>query len=80
MGFEKMWLITVAIIAIVAPSALAKEFVVGDEKGWTVNFDYQTWAAGKDFRVGDKLSTFYHLQLSSFALYHSVFYITLMTL
>ncbi|KAF3448442.1 hypothetical protein FNV43_RR09155 [Rhamnella rubrinervis] len=54
MAFEKM-LITIAMIAIAAPSALAKEFVVGDEKGWTVNFDYQTWAAGKDFRVGDKL-------------------------
>lgn len=58
MAFEKMFMVTIAIIAIVAPSALAKEFVVGDDKGWTVNFDYQTWAAGKDFRVGDKLSTF----------------------
>ncbi|KAI9184904.1 hypothetical protein LWI28_002329 [Acer negundo] len=30
-------------------------FVVGDGKGWTIIFDYQAWAEGKDFRVGDKL-------------------------
>ncbi|KAH7514058.1 hypothetical protein FEM48_Zijuj11G0048200 [Ziziphus jujuba var. spinosa] len=48
-------LITIAIIGVLAPSALAKEFVVGDEKGWTINFDYQAWAEGKDFRVGDRL-------------------------
>ncbi|KAK4851479.1 hypothetical protein QYF36_015550 [Acer negundo] len=35
----------------------AKEFVVGDRKGWTINFDYQAWAEGKDFRVGDKLGS-----------------------
>lgn len=57
MASAKM-LITIAIIAVLAPSALAKEFVVGNEKGWTINFDYQSWAAEKDFRVGDKLSTF----------------------
>ncbi|KAJ4830064.1 hypothetical protein Tsubulata_039598, partial [Turnera subulata] len=34
---------------------LAKEFVVGDEAGWKLGFDYQAWAKGKDFRVGDKL-------------------------
>ena len=47
------------IIAIVAffaiPSSLATEFMVGDEKGWSLDFDYQGWAAGKEFRVGDKL-------------------------
>jgi hypothetical protein len=31
------------------------EFMVGDDKGWTVNFDYQAWAKGKEFHVGDKL-------------------------
>ncbi|KAA3460193.1 mavicyanin-like [Gossypium australe] len=47
------------IIAIVAffavPSCLATEFTVGDEKGWSLDFDYQSWAAGKEFHVGDKL-------------------------
>ncbi|KAA8522311.1 hypothetical protein F0562_012984 [Nyssa sinensis] len=48
-------LITIAIVAVVAPPALATDFVVGDDKGWTTNFDYQAWAMGKEFRVGDKL-------------------------
>ncbi|KAG9148588.1 hypothetical protein Leryth_018302 [Lithospermum erythrorhizon] len=35
--------------------ALEKEFIVGDEAGWTLDFDYQRWAMGKEFHVGDKL-------------------------
>ncbi|XWS49014.1 hypothetical protein CRYUN_Cryun13aG0127200 [Craigia yunnanensis] len=46
----------IAVVALFAiPTSLATEFVVGDEKGWSLDFDYQGWAAGKDFRVGDKL-------------------------
>ncbi|KAF5750018.1 putative Blue copper protein precursor [Tripterygium wilfordii] len=45
-----------AIIAIViVPSVLATDFIVGDDGGWRNNFDYQAWANGKEFRVGDKL-------------------------
>ncbi|KAM1158958.1 hypothetical protein ACFX19_032749 [Malus domestica] len=47
--------IILVTLAIVAPSILATDFVVGDDKGWTINFDYQTWAQGKQFYVGDKL-------------------------
>ncbi|KAH7514059.1 hypothetical protein FEM48_Zijuj11G0048300 [Ziziphus jujuba var. spinosa] len=47
--------IILAIAAIFIPSISAVEFVVGDDKGWTVNFDYQSWAQGKVFRVGDTL-------------------------
>ncbi|KAK8599072.1 hypothetical protein V6N13_077012 [Hibiscus sabdariffa] len=39
----------------IVPSSLATEFTVGDEKGWHLDFDYQGWATGKEFRVGDKL-------------------------
>ncbi|CAK9173125.1 unnamed protein product [Ilex paraguariensis] len=49
------FLIAVTIVAAVVAPTLAKEFMVGDEKGWTNNFDYQAWAAGKEFHVGDKL-------------------------
>ncbi|KAK2983984.1 hypothetical protein RJ640_027309 [Escallonia rubra] len=46
----------IVILAIVSPALVsAKDFIVGDDKGWTTNFDYQTWAQGKDFRVGDRL-------------------------
>ncbi|KAG6636811.1 blue copper protein-like [Carya illinoinensis] len=48
-----------AILAILAPSILAKEIKVGDDKGWTINFDYQAWAKGKEFVVGEKLVFIY---------------------
>lgn len=44
------------MVAAIASSVTAKEFIVGDDKGWTLNFDYQAWAYGKKFVVGDKLS------------------------
>ncbi|XWS36601.1 hypothetical protein CRYUN_Cryun20dG0098700 [Craigia yunnanensis] len=44
------------LIATVLPAiTLGKEFIVGDQFGWTIGFDYKTWTAGKEFHVGDKL-------------------------
>ncbi|XVE64959.1 hypothetical protein DITRI_Ditri07aG0143500 [Diplodiscus trichospermus] len=49
-------LFIIAVVTLFAvPSSLATEFVVGDDKEWSLDFDYQGWAAGKEFRVGDKL-------------------------
>ncbi|XP_029126142.1 mavicyanin [Cajanus cajan] len=46
----------VAIATIFLPSiAMAKEFVVGDSHGWTLDFNYSAWAADKTFQVGDTL-------------------------
>ncbi|XP_062025427.1 blue copper protein 1a-like [Rosa rugosa] len=47
--------IILAILAIVTPSILASDFIVGDDKGWTNTVDYQAWAQGKLFYVGDNL-------------------------
>ncbi|KAF5202791.1 blue copper protein-like [Thalictrum thalictroides] len=45
-----------AIICIVIPRvAFATEYIVGDDSGWTIKFDYAAWAKDKEFRVGDKL-------------------------
>lgn len=55
MASSKLFIILV-IVAISVPSILATDFVVGDATGWTTKFDYQKWAEGKEFRVGDKLS------------------------
>jgi hypothetical protein len=44
-----------AIAAILVPSTLATEFLVGDETGWDINYDYQGWIRGKEFHVGDQL-------------------------
>ncbi|KAL4200359.1 hypothetical protein AMTRI_Chr03g149300 [Amborella trichopoda] len=36
-------------IVVLPAIVLAKDHVVGDEKGWTINFDYNAWAEGKEF-------------------------------
>lgn len=51
--------VLVIIATIFLPSiAIAKEFVVGDDRGWTIGFDYNAWAADKTFLLGDKLGKF----------------------
>lgn len=45
-------------------------FMVGDYSGWTLKFDYQAWAKGKKFTVGDILGMFdYKLEQNSFTLF-----------
>lgn len=58
MAYNSQLFIILATLALVAPSILATEFIVGDDKGWTINFDYQAWAQGKQFYVGDKLGNY----------------------
>ncbi|PHU05715.1 hypothetical protein BC332_26537 [Capsicum chinense] len=42
--------------APVAPApASPMEYWVGGDKGWAIDVDYQAWAKGKTFKVGDKL-------------------------
>lgn len=55
MASTKFFVALALISAVVAP-ALATDFIVGDENGWRTNFDYKTWAASKEFHVGDNLS------------------------
>jgi hypothetical protein len=42
-------------MALLSSIAMATDYVVGDEKGWTVDFNYTQWAQDKVFRVGDNL-------------------------
>nr|XP_011463792.1 PREDICTED: stellacyanin-like [Fragaria vesca subsp. vesca] len=55
MASTQHFVILAIILAIFAPSILATDYIVGDGKGWTINFDYQAWAQGKMFYVGDIL-------------------------
>ncbi|KAK9059257.1 hypothetical protein SSX86_021876 [Deinandra increscens subsp. villosa] len=48
-------LVFMATFLVLATSISAKEYIVGDENGWTLDFDYQTWAKDKVFVVGDTL-------------------------
>ncbi|KAK1376437.1 Phytocyanin domain-containing protein [Heracleum sosnowskyi] len=50
------FLVALALIStIVVPALATTEFIVGDDNGWRTSFDYQSWAASKEFHVGDKL-------------------------
>ncbi|KAG8648023.1 blue copper protein [Manihot esculenta] len=49
------FVIFVLFAAIVPSTTLAKDYIVGDDSGWTTNYDYQAWAQGKNFMVGDTL-------------------------
>ncbi|CAL5435701.1 unnamed protein product [Camellia sinensis] len=52
----RQFLFAFFIIAISLPAVtFAREFIVGDAAGWTTTYDYEGWAKGKEFRVGDKL-------------------------
>lgn len=56
MALSRALFLFALIASIFSTMAVAKDFVVGDEKGWTTLFDYQTWTTNKVFRLGDTLS------------------------
>ncbi|CAN4103743.1 unnamed protein product [Withania somnifera] len=68
------------ILSVAVSSSLAKEYVVGDKRGWSPGVDYHPWVYGKSFRVGDVLHFFYtpkvidvaSVDISSYALCESV--------
>ncbi|KAK1264109.1 hypothetical protein QJS04_geneDACA009421 [Acorus gramineus] len=54
MAFPQMF--AILAIAIILPSVvLSTKYIVGDDQGWTINFNYSKWTPGKTFRVGDSL-------------------------
>ncbi|XP_061946214.1 blue copper protein 1a-like [Populus nigra] len=55
MASRRVLAIFVLIAAIFPMTTLATEYIVGDESGWTLGFDYHAWAASKNFLVGDEL-------------------------
>ncbi|QCD97370.1 basic blue protein-like [Vigna unguiculata] len=42
-------------MVLLSSVAMATDYVVGDDKGWTLDFNYTVWAQDKVFRVGDNL-------------------------
>ncbi|XP_004306982.1 PREDICTED: uclacyanin-3-like [Fragaria vesca subsp. vesca] len=44
------------ILLVAAPAAVfGADHIVGDDQGWNSGVDYETWASGKTFTVGDTL-------------------------
>lgn len=48
--------VAAAILITLPGIAYATDYIVGDDLGWTVGFDYSQWAKDKKFSVGDTLS------------------------
>lgn len=58
MGSNKLVTLIAAVLILLPAIAMAKDIIVGDDGGWTLNFDYQAWAKDKVFQVGDTLGTY----------------------
>ncbi|KAI4985417.1 hypothetical protein ZWY2020_018047 [Hordeum vulgare] len=63
---SKQMLVTVVAVAALAVAflpglAVATEHMVGDDKGWTLNFNYTAWAETQQFVVGDTLVFKYNI-------------------
>jgi hypothetical protein len=57
-GLDMAFLAAIAVAALIHSSAAQSTYTVGDTTGWTVppgSAFYSTWAASKNFSVGDIL-------------------------
>ncbi|KAF7068111.1 hypothetical protein CFC21_073893 [Triticum aestivum] len=65
MAFKQMLVAVVAAAALAVSFfpglAVATEHMVGDDRGWTLNFNYTAWAETKQFVVGDTLVFMYNI-------------------
>ncbi|XP_048555908.1 blue copper protein 1a-like [Triticum urartu] len=52
---SKQMLVAVFAVAFLLGLAVATEHLVGNDKGWTLNFNYTAWTETKQFVVGDTL-------------------------
>ncbi|RWR82150.1 blue copper-like protein [Cinnamomum micranthum f. kanehirae] len=48
-----------AILVFLPAIAYSTDYIVGDQEGWTIGFDYSEWAKDKKFHVGDTLTFIY---------------------
>lgn len=47
--------------SVCVPISLATDYTVGESAGWSLGTDYDSWASGKTFSVGDTLSKYTHI-------------------
>ncbi|GAA0187197.1 hypothetical protein LIER_34485 [Lithospermum erythrorhizon] len=50
-----VFVIVASVLQLAISNVAAVDHLVGDEKGWSTNIDYRSWAKDKIFRVGDTL-------------------------
>ncbi|CAM0148269.1 unnamed protein product [Urochloa decumbens] len=52
---SRLPLAVLLLVATCSSTASATSYTVGDGSGWTTGVDYTSWAASKNFKVGDSL-------------------------
>jgi len=52
---SSVFLILAISLVLFSSVAMATDHIVGDDNGWTINFNYTQWTQDKVFRVGDNL-------------------------
>jgi len=55
MASSCVFLIISISMVLLSSVVIATDHIVGDDKGWTVDFDYTQWTQDKVFRVGDNI-------------------------
>ncbi|XP_061343300.1 blue copper protein 1a-like [Gastrolobium bilobum] len=55
MAFSRIALFLAISMVLFSSVAMATDYNVGDQSGWTLDFNYTQWAQDKVFRVGDNL-------------------------
>lgn len=48
-------LLVLVFVALITKEALAAQHIVGGTQGWDESTDFDTWASGQTFKVGDQL-------------------------
>nr|A0A0M4FTF3.1 RecName: Full=Blue copper protein; Short=PhBcp; Flags: Precursor [Petunia x hybrida]ALC79558.1 blue copper protein [Petunia axillaris] len=57
MAYSKiLFCFMIGFVGFLPAITMATQYLVGDDRGWTLDFDYQTWAKNKTFKVGDTLA------------------------
>lgn len=61
---SRLPLAVLLLVACSSSTAAATSYTVGDGSGWTTGVDYTSWAASKNFKVGDNLGTYAYACMS----------------
>ncbi|XP_057720010.1 vegetative cell wall protein gp1-like [Arachis stenosperma] len=55
MALSRTLIIILVAFSTIFSTIAVEEYIVGDDYGWRTLFDYQAWAADKNFYVGDRI-------------------------
>jgi len=53
------------VLLLAFPTVFGADHEVGDTGGWALGVNYNTWASGKTFRIGDNLGKSLHVSCLS---------------